>query len=312
MSTQKEQIALLQSLIQAGAGVTSDDPRFTAVFADCKQVLDHHTFLDTYPETVDADWSETLQRINDNGQLEKSALLNTFRDALLADTDLASSTQRDFPYRVASLLLGISRNPLNTYTDASGLALAQKIEQAAEAAARSDDVTAALVEQLSSDSEAEFWQTYGTYSPGDSLSEWSGEEREEDDLESLVEEGDEKSGKGDLNMTSRDAVNLAAPDGSYEYKEHFHTPLAVSQRKVRHPRTSPRHTGQRGHRPRYGPTSLSVWLAAKDSGGHPARQLDPRRCFTDKELVLQVQIFLLTSLKHRLLNIGAHNCCFSL
>jgi hypothetical protein len=38
----------------------------------------------------------------------------------------------------------------------------------------------------------------------------------------------------------------------------------------------------------YGSTSLAVWLAAKDSGGQPARQLDPRRCFTDSELVIQV------------------------
>ena len=66
------------------------------------------------------------------------------------------------------------------------------------------------------------------------------------------------------------------------------TPLTTSRTAHRSP--TRRHLSpQRRVKQPYSATSLAVWLAAKDSGGHPARQLDPRRCFTDAELVTQVR-----------------------
>jgi len=38
----------------------------------------------------------------------------------------------------------------------------------------------------------------------------------------------------------------------------------------------------------YTPRGLSVWLASKASGGQPARVLEPRLCFHERELVQQV------------------------
>ena len=38
----------------------------------------------------------------------------------------------------------------------------------------------------------------------------------------------------------------------------------------------------------YRQDSLAVWLAARRSGGHPARLLNPQLCFTQKELLQQV------------------------
>jgi hypothetical protein len=39
----------------------------------------------------------------------------------------------------------------------------------------------------------------------------------------------------------------------------------------------------------YHRASLSVWLASKQSGGHPERVLEPRLCFHERELVQQVK-----------------------
>jgi len=148
-------------------------------------------------------------------------------------------------------------------------------------------------------SEADWWASEIPYSPGDALSEWSGEEDEVNIVNSSYAQKDNIGGAADGHMASGDRFQRPLDDvGSVtDPIDAPLTPIAPSRYTCRSTErclhrekgigSSPWRNIHQGKK--YGPTSLAVWLAAKDSGGHPARQLDPRRCFSQGELVLQVR-----------------------
>lgn len=120
-----------------------------------------------------------------------------------------------------------------------------------------------------------------TYSSDDSLSEWSDVDGGVDGCErpeaaGTVEPAAEKSPGGD---DGRPAPLTPSPPrrptaAALANSSSCQLPLA---RQAAVPRQNP-----------YQRHSLAVWLAARRSGGQPARVLNPQLCFTEAELLQQV------------------------
>ena len=302
MSVQ-QRTELLQALI---ASCTPDNPRFDATLRSCKELIDFHTYLDTHPDVVNAEWTQLKERIEDSAQFEKANVLNAFRDDLL-QLDLSFSQQRDFSSRHLSFLLATSRNVLRTTVDP---ALIKSMMNGADGGTPPPPPThPSEWSDYEEDSEDEWWMNDVAYSPEDGLSQWSGDEEDEEDDEIVGNDvtGGENSNEDDGFGTPRKDSLLVLGTNVLLSTDPVHsplTPLTLSRAAHRSPnrlrrrgrgggggggnRSSPEALRFRLKQP-YGPTSLAVWLAAKDSEGHPARQLDPRRCFTEVELVTQVR-----------------------
>lgn len=129
----------------------------------------------------------------------------------------------------------------------------------------------------------------GLYSPGSQLSEWSDEEAEGAEPEAMSKDGaDQAASQAAAPASAAAAAPATAPAGS-PFKT---TPdaaalaaqVAGSLAKLFPPASR---QGPRRETP-YTRNSLSVWLASKQSGGQPARVLQPALCFHERELVQQV------------------------
>jgi hypothetical protein len=297
MSVLKRRAELLAELIASTADLTPGHPRFEALARSCKEQIEFHSFLDTHPDVVDAEYAQLKERLEDNAQFDKVTALNILSNHLL-HLDLASS-QLDFSSRQLSFLLASSRNVLRTVVDPEIL----KSQDGTSTNKNTNHTAAGHPSEWSDNdednSDAEWWAHEVAYSPEDGLSVWSGDEDEEE------QEEDAKEGTRGRGGTIEDGVsgtsfspgrdNATKPLISNPTDSPL-TPLTISRTAHRSPTTRESKYSQRQHvspqrglRQMYSSTSLSVWLAAKDSGGHPARQLDPRRCFTDSELVIQVR-----------------------
>ena len=305
MSILKRRAELLEELIGSTANLAPNHPRYDALSRACKEHIDFHSFLDTHPDVVNAEYARLKERLEDNAQFDKVTALSNLTSRLL-DLNPASS-QLDFASRQLSFLLAASRNVLRTVVDPE---LVASLPQ--EGVLGTDNNTASGLDPSQwtdeeEDSDAEWWANEVAYSPEDGLSVWSGDEEENEDGKVHRTTGAAVDDDGNYrnDPTRGNSFSPADRDGLAGSKTLIPdptnsplTPLAVSRTGHRSPT---RYSGKDGQRQRhlspsqrrvrqpYNATSLSVWLAAKDSGGHPARQLDPRRCFTDSELVSQVR-----------------------
>jgi len=284
MSVLKRRAELLEQLIASTAHVSPGHPKHQTLARFCKEKIDFHSFLDTHPDVVTAEYAQLKERLEDNAQFDKVTALGNL-STRLENLNLVSS-QLNFAQRQLSFLLAASRNVLTTVVDPEILA-----QSGINNTSVVDDNTSAIHPSEWSDddddSDAEWWANEVPYSPEDGLSVWSGEDEEE-------EEGNKLEGSG-ITVIDGNGSSFPPPGDGIEHipdpTDSPLTPLTLARTAQRSP--------TRGHRQRrlsplrrmkqpYSATSLSVWLAAKDSGGNPARQLDPRRCFTDSELVSQV------------------------
>lgn len=120
-----------------------------------------------------------------------------------------------------------------------------------------------------------------TYSSGDSLSDWSDvdggvEGYERPEAAGAMEPAAEESPGGD---EGRPAPGTPSPHRrplAAALVDSSSCPLPLA-RQAAVPRQNP-----------YQRHSLAVWLAARRSGGQPARVLNPQLCFTEAELLQQV------------------------
>lgn len=305
MSILKRRAELLEELLGSTANLAPGHPRYDALARACKEQIDFHSFLDTHPDVVNAEYARLKERLEDNAQFDKVTALSNLTSRLL---DLnPPSSQLDFPSRQLSFLLASSRNVLRTVVDPE---LVAPPPQEGVLGTDNNNTASALDPSQwtddEEDSDAEWWANEVAYSPEDGLSVWSGDEEENGDEK--VDRTGAAAADDDGNYQNDPSGNSISPvdrNGLTGTKTLITdptnsplTPLAVSRTGHRSPTRysgkdwqRQRHLSpsQRRVRQPYDATSLSVWLAAKDSGGHPARQLDPRRCFTDSELVSQVR-----------------------
>lgn len=276
MSVLQRRAELLAELVAAATERDSAHPGTAAIARACKEQIDFHSFLDTHPPTVEQDWDQLRERVESHAQFDKANALAHLAGRLLA-TDTSTSTQRDFPHRILSFLLSAAQGVLQTEINPASLTEPQKGEEqvAAEAVPLSDD----------EGSDAAWWASEVPLSP-DVLSDWSGDEADDGYL------SDDAAAAGQRYKSPAKSPEWPRPRGLDPLDAPL-TPLAPIRPSHRSPSRSGPGARQlspwrrRSVRP-YGPTSLSVWLAAKDSSGHPAGQLDPRRCFSQRELVVQV------------------------
>lgn len=292
MSIHKRRTDLLEELIGQTVGLTLGNPRLDALVRTCKEQVDFHSFLDTHPNVVKAEWTQLKERVEDNAQFDKAMLLGSLSDRLLALVETLPSSQRDFPYRQLSFLLAASRNVLRTAVDPALLAPASANSGPADLG-HPDDWS----DEANSDDE--WWANQVSYSSDSDLSQWSGEEREKDSLSSGSEgiksathkekqEQDVSLSERFREVTGAHPADLPAVTVAIEPVDGLVTPHAVSRKNERGPSRHRRESPRRYRQP-YGPTSLAVWLAAKGTQGQIAKELDPRKCFTDAELVGQVR-----------------------
>ena len=278
MSVRQRRAELLEQLIGATTGLAPGHPARAAVTHFCEDKFQFHSFLDTHPPTVDEELAQLRARLEAHAQFDKSEALGALAERL-SPLD-ADSAQRDFPHRVLSFLVSSAHRVLQTSLEPALLA-----GPGGEAEPAAQEALPPWSDEDEDGSDAEWWGAELAYSPDDALSAWSGEE--EDDPDTAAGEGGAGGGG-----TAPGSPSAGKPPGPHPLDAPL-TPVAPPRHATRSP--SRLHRGaaspwrrQLPSKP-YGATSLSVWLAAKDSGGHPARQLDPRRCFTETELVLQVR-----------------------
>jgi hypothetical protein len=296
MSVLKRRAELLEQLIASTAHLTPDHPRYETIARSCKEEIEFHSFLDTHPDVVTAEYAQLKERLEDNAQFDKVTALNILRTRI-ENLNFVSS-QLDFAPRQLSFLLAASRNVLRTVVDPEILAQSG-IHNTSATGDKTSTIHPSEWSDDDDDSDAEWWANEVQYSPEDGLSVWSGEdeEKEEEDERKYLE--GTRIPVNDTNGSSFSAsqdgfgVDTAAKPPIPDPSDSPLTPLTIARTAQRSPtRGQGRHQLYsslvwRGKQP-YNATSLSVWLASKDSGGNPSRQLDPRKCFTDSELVAQV------------------------
>ncbi|KAG7667315.1 hypothetical protein KSW81_001047 [Nannochloris sp. 'desiccata'] len=295
MSVLKRRAELLEQLIASTAHVTPGHPRYEALARSCKEKVEFHSFLDTHPDVVNAEYAQLKERLEDNAQFDKVTALSIL-STRLQNLNFVSS-QLDFASRQLSFLLAASRNVLRTVADPEILAQAG-INNTTVTGDKTSATHPSAWSDDEDDSDAEWWANEVAYSPEDGLSVWSWEDEEEQQEEGKLKSGSRGHDDGgsflSLNRNGLgvdEATKPFIPDPTSSPL----TPLTLSRAAVASPK---RHSTRGRHQHHLSPlrrvkqpysaTSLAIWLAAKDSGGHPARQLDPRRCFTDSELVTQV------------------------
>lgn len=160
------------------------------------------------------------------------------------------------------------------------------------------------------DASSDSWQEeLAAYSPGSRLSDWSHLDAEELEEELAGEQAGLAAlpGKADAGGdTGGPAAAAAAAAGALLPQERApgspgSPPSAAAEARAPAPgaggrRLAPPPSPARRESP-YTRHSLSVWIASKQSGGQPARLLEPRLCFHEKELAQQVggRVFSLVS-----------------
>jgi hypothetical protein len=282
----KHRTELLNALL-LHSGLHPSHPRFPALDRAANTIVSFHTFLDTYPDVVNAEWAQLTDRLENNAQFDKAAILTALKEKLLSLK--IESSQQDYPHRLLSFLLASSRKVLSTVIDPAGPV---RILQAAIA----DQHTIELELQGGAESSGDdYCAADVAYSSGDTLSEWSQDDCEAQDEE--VEGEFEADGGADVSKAENSLhdtySSLIAVEGQYSIP-------GVRSRSYRRSR-DPLYAGSSGYylegrrvngstasNP-YGGSSLSLWFASNESQGHPSRVIDPRRCFTDAELVQQVR-----------------------
>jgi hypothetical protein len=186
--------------------------------------------------------------------------------------------QYEFQHRLLSFLGAVSRNPLSAPYDAGELVAA--LEDAARTA-----VVGPPTYLTDTGSEGSWQDELETYNAGSELSDWS-------HLDTAELDGDH----ADLAGSSGDA-ETAQPEqlqGADVLDEPgvVETQLPLGNTQLAMPLAArlcvPPQPPAKRELP-YARTSLSVWLASRRSGGQPARVLEPRLCFHERELVQQVR-----------------------
>ena len=124
-----------------------------------------------------------------------------------------------------------------------------------------------------------------------SLSDWSEAEEAGEEASSRPagaggegatgERGGGGSGSGSPQLSSPGTPSGAAGSSAAAAPESPQAGLRRRQPLVRRPAAPPRGSP-------YPPNSLAVWLAVRQSGGYPARVLNPQLCFSEAELLRQV------------------------
>ena len=130
----------------------------------------------------------------------------------------------------------------------------------------------------------------GLYSPSSQLSEWSTVEAGEDEGVEAAAGGAAAGGEATATagepMLVDEAGSGSRQDGGQAGAAGLApSPTAASRVHLFSPETRPQ--ALRRESP-YTRTSLSVWLASKQTGGQPARVLQPGLCFHEREIVQQV------------------------
>ncbi|PRW51046.1 gamma-tubulin complex component 5-like [Chlorella sorokiniana] len=298
-----EREALVARLCTALTGAQADEPQHAEAVQACLAALQHHRFADPNPREVDDAYDRLGARLNEHAQFGKQRALRLLCDRLRSLP--LQSTQVEFQHRLLAFLSAASRAPLSTQYSGSGLV------EALEAQART-----ALVGPPTylSDASSEGWEEEaGAFSPGSQLSDWSHlsaateEDGEQGDAEGrsavaapqmpsvTAASGDEQAAQQQATERGPAATlsvlleqqQAAAAAATAALAAALGRPLPAG---LAAPQAARRETP-------YTRSSLSVWLASKASGGQPARLLEPRLCFHERELVQQV-IHMLKGVAH--------------
>lgn len=319
MGTLQKRAQLLRDLI-ASFIPDQTGQQHDALFRACRESIAFHSFLDTNEKTVENEWKSIKERLEDSAQFDKSQALVILLDRLRS-TDIPSPHQQhQLHARIVSFLISSSRNPLKTRLDPTlipRLTRTHQDQHHTTAPYDIDDWTD------SSGSDAEWWRRDDiTYSSDDTLSDWSTADHDDyadrQQLSRTSHRHDEEGGNGSGEFLDERMTAAAAADDDVSLTR-LHTPSRRSTFKQQ----QRQHGSPSSHRRRrkflrstanntfgaslwsekklyaghsssslgqslYDATSLSVWLAARESSGHPARHLDPRKCYLEGEILVEV------------------------
>jgi hypothetical protein len=277
MSDEAERrMQLLAELVAALGARAGGAPASDLVLRGCAAALERHAFLDPRPDLIHAEFVRLRDRLDDGAHFDKAQALELLRGQLLAAP--LPSPHPDPQHRLLSLLVAAAGRVLDTRLQPS--ALLAGLAQAAREEGGQLPTHRSVADGGGSSDSGGSWAgaAGGGGSPARSLSDWG-----EVDAASERAASPQRAPPPSSRPPPPDAdVDDAAPG----------TPPAPASAA---PRPLPRRPLQRSAPRRaigsgnpYGPNSLSVWLASRASGGHPARLLDPRLCFADADLVAQV------------------------
>ncbi|KAL4854307.1 Gamma-tubulin complex component 6 [Chlorella vulgaris] len=288
----RERRQLLGDLVTRLTGLQVDEARHSALLEACFEAAQHHQFPDINPRHVAEQVDRLTERLGEHAQFSKQRALQLLQTRLLGLR--LDSTQYDFQHRLLSFLYCCSRRPLSTAYDGGG-----ELVAALETAARTAVVGPPTY--LTDGSEDSWQDELGACSPRSQLSNWSDSEAEElgstagtagataVGTAGAIAGGAAAGTAGGTAAADHETGAPAgtAPDTAGDAAAPRQTARSAALHLAGNCKLSPPPPLPRRESP-YHRASLSVWLASKQSEGHPERVLEPRLCFHESELVQQV------------------------
>ncbi|KAL4444278.1 hypothetical protein ABPG75_012015 [Micractinium tetrahymenae] len=288
--TLEERRRLLGALVQRLTGEQPSTERHRELLETAVLTTQHHRFADIAPRVVDELLDRLGERLGEHAQFGKQRALQLLRSHLL-EVPLELS-QYEFQHRLLAFLYAASRAPLSAHY--AGGPLVDALEEQARNA-----VVGPPTYLSDASSEGGWVEESGLYGPGSQLSDWSDVEAEEAEAEAMSVDG---AGSGVAAPPVRAAGGgaggaAAAPPGN---EADSGAPTALDAAAAARAAAAAQAAGSlaqlfppssrqgRLRETPYTRSSLSVWLASKQSGGQPARVLQPALCFHERELVQQV------------------------
>ena len=251
---------LLSELIKLCTGYTEGEAEHTSLLTWALRAVQHPKHMDTKPSVVQEDIKVLSNRFAEHAHMEKQRCMTALVEHLFKLN--VASDQADSHHRIIALLLSCSHAPLTksfciTPFIKQLLPPSENYLNEHECAA-SDNTSWAEEPGIAGGEE------------GSSLSDWS--------------DHDGKSDGDEVGLEDQEAFRHEVDLVQHPSSESFHH-IDRLRAKVRLQQCSQ-------SKKLYEKTSLSVWLASKQTGGQPQQVLEPKLCFTEKELLEQVLLML--------------------
>lgn len=285
---------LLSDLIAAATGVPEGDARHSYLLDASLSSIQHHNFPDTNPKDVHQELYTIYQRLSEHAQFDKRQLLQGLIDHFLSACEIPS-TQVEISHRLLALSLGCAHTPLTTaipthsHSNIVRQLLAQQVE---EKIRRGED-------DNQDDGDASSENSWAQEAP---VPDDDNDDLSASDVDDQVDARQKQY--QDVENKRRQQHNLPPPS-----TPHCEDAIANHIRRLRdNARTtvsaaSCSNNNNQGAKKTatggklYSKSSLSVWLASKQSNGQPQKILEPSLCFTEQGLLSQV-LHMLQGLKY--------------
>jgi hypothetical protein len=283
---------LLSDLIATVTGIPEEDARHSFLLDASLSSLQHHNFPDTNPKDVHQQLDSIYQILLEHAQIDKQQLLQGLIDHFLSVCEIPS-TQVEISHRLLALSLGCAHTPLTTGipTHSQNNIVRQLLaHQGAGKRRRGED------NQDEEDASSEnSWAQEAPVPDNDDDDNLSASELDDqlDARQQQEQYKDVDKQRRQLNMPppSTPQCEDAIADHIRRLRDNART--TASAAAASHYTTNSTHHNQGAKKTAtggklYTKSSLSVWLAYKQSNGQPQKTLEPSLCFTEQGLLSQI------------------------